>query len=62
MSDRETVNVRVTTHRKIFSHRILLVACHVIKDKNKIWTRLARWNDIAVGKRKIVDFVDINKF
>jgi len=34
--------VRVATYRKVFSHRILLVACHVIKDKNRIWTRLAR--------------------
>ena len=55
----EAVNVRVATHRKIFSHRILLVACHVIKDKNRIWARLVRWNDVAiVGKGKVADFID----
>ena len=58
----EAVNVRVATHRKVFSHRILLVACHVIKDKNRIWTRLTRWNDVAVvGERKVADFVDRRK-
>jgi len=35
---------------------------HVIKDKNRIWARLARWNDIAVvGERKVADFVDRRK-
>jgi len=58
----EAVNVRVVTHRKVFSHRILLVACYIIKDKNRIWARLARWNDIAVvGERKEADFVDRHK-
>ena len=36
LTDIEAVNVRVATHQKVFSHRILLVACHVIKDKNRI--------------------------
>ena len=58
----EAINVRVATHRKIFSHRILLVAYHIIKDKNRIWTRLTRWNDVSVvGERKVADFVDRRK-
>jgi len=52
----------VAAYRKVFSHRILFVACYVIKDKNGIWARLARWNDIAVvEERKIADFVDRRK-
>jgi len=55
----------------------VLVACHIIKDKNRenkenkikktknknrIWMRLAQWNDVTVIKeRKETDFVD-NKF
>jgi len=47
----------------------VLVACHIIKDKNRenkdknrIWTRLAQWNDVTViEERKVTDFVD-NKF
>ena len=59
LTEIEAVNVRVTTHRKVFSHCILLVTCHVIKDKNRIWARLTRWNDVAVvGERKVADFVD----
>ena len=59
LTEIEAVDVRVATHRKVFSHRILLITCNVIKDKNRIWTRLARWNDVAVvGERKIADFVD----
>jgi len=58
-------DVRVVIYRKVFSHRILLVACHVIKDKNRIWTRL-RWNDVAViEERKVIIFIssiDVNKF
>ena len=65
LAEIEAINV-AWRHRKIFSHRILLVACYVIKDKNRIWARLARWNDIAViGERKVADFIDItniNKF
>ena len=62
LTEIETVAVRVATHQKVFSHRILLVACHVIKDKNRIWTRLARSNDVAVvGERKVADFVDRRK-
>jgi len=40
------VDVRMANHRKVlmviekFSHCILLIACHVIEDKNRIWTRL----------------------
>jgi len=41
LTEIEAVNVRVAAHRKVFSHRILLVACYVIKDKNRIWARLA---------------------
>jgi len=49
----------MTTHRKVFSHRILLVAYHVIKDKNRNWTRLTLWNNVAVvGEHKVADFVD----
>ena len=33
LTEIEAVDVRVATHRKVFSHRILLVTCHVIKDK-----------------------------
>jgi len=52
----------MVAHRKVFSHRILLVACYIIKDKNRIWTRLAWWNDIAVvGERKVADLVDRRK-
>ena len=49
-------------HRKVFFYRLLLVACYVVKNKNRIWARLARWNDIAVvGERKVADFVDRRK-
>jgi len=59
LTEIEAVDVRVAAHREIFSHRILLVACHVIKDKNRIWARLARWNNVAdVGERKEADFVN----
>jgi len=59
LTEIEAVNVRMAAHRKVFSHPILLVACYVIKDKNRIWAHLARWNDIAVvGERKVADFVD----
>jgi len=62
LTEIEAVNVRVTTHRKVFSHRIMLVACHVIKEKNRIWTRLTQWNEVAVvGERKVADFVDRRK-
>jgi len=62
LTEIEAVNVRVVAHRKVFSHRILLVACHVIKDKNRIWAYLARWNDIAIVKEcKVTDFMDRSK-
>jgi len=35
-------DVCVATNRKVFSHLNLLVACYVIKDKSRIWMRLAR--------------------
>jgi len=54
--DVKAIDVRVATHRIVFSHRILLVTCHVIKDKNRIWTLLG--GIAIVGKRKIADFVD----
>jgi len=60
LTEIEAVDVRVATHREVFSHRILLVTCHVIKDKNRIWARLARWNIVAiVGERKVADFIEI---
>jgi len=36
----EAVDVRVTTHRKVLSDRVLFVTCHTIEDKNGIWKRL----------------------
>ena len=36
-------DVCVAAHREIFSYHILLVACHVINDKNRIWPPLVRW-------------------
>ena len=60
LTEVEAVNVRMAAHREVYSHRILLVACHVIKDKNRIWARLTRWNDV-VGERIVVDFVDRRK-
>jgi len=65
LTEIETVSVRVAAHRKVFSHHllILLVACHVIKDKNRIWACLARCNDVAVvGERRVADFVDRRKY
>jgi len=42
--------VRMATHREIFFHQASYLS-HVIKDKNRIWACLARWNDIAVVAR-----------
>jgi len=62
LTEIETVDVRVTAYREVFSHRILLVACHIIKDKNRIWACLARYTDIAVvEERKEADFIDRRK-
>ena len=36
LTEIETVDVRVSIHRKVFSDRVLLVACYVIEDKNGI--------------------------
>jgi len=37
-------------------------ACrYVIKDKNRIWVCLARWNDIAVAEHKVANFIDRHK-
>jgi len=41
LTEIEAINVVCRSTRKVFSHRILLVACYVIKDKNRIWARLA---------------------
>jgi len=55
----EAVNIRVTAHRKVFSHRILLVAFYIII---KIEFGRARWNDITVvGEHKVADFIDRHK-
>ena len=58
LTEIEAVNVRVAAHREVLSHRILLIACHVIKDKNRIWARLALWCNVTVGERKVADFID----
>jgi len=52
----EAVDVRVSTHRKVFSDRGLLVTCHVIEDKNGIWKRLVRWYYIIIRECKIINF------
>jgi len=63
LTEIEVVDVRMATHQKVFSHRILLVACYIIKNKNRIWMRLARWNDATVvGEHKVADFIDRRKF
>jgi len=43
LTEIEAVNVRMAAHQEVFSHRILFVACHIIKDKNRIWAHLAWW-------------------
>jgi len=42
LTEIEAINVCVTVHRKVFSYRILLISCNVIKDKNRIWARLGQ--------------------
>lgn len=58
LTEIETVDARVSAHCKVLSYRILLIARHVIKDKNGIRKRLARWNDFAIiRERKIANFI-----
>ena len=55
----EVVDVRVLSHCKILSYRVLLATCHAIKDKDEIRKRLAWWNDVVVIEEcKIADFLD----
>jgi len=54
LTEIKTVDVRVSTHRKEFSDCILLIACHVVKNKYRTWKRLVWWNNIAIiGECKI---------
>jgi len=60
MFDKErSSRCRVAALRKIF---ITFCLSHVIKDKNRIWTRIARWIDVAVvGKRKVpISSIDVH--
>ena len=56
LTEVEAVDVRMSSHCKV-SYRILLVACHVIKDKDGI--RKHWWNDVAIIEEyKIAEFLD----
>jgi len=48
LTEINVVDVCMVTHQEVFFHRILLVTCHVFKDKNRIWARLAQYNDVVV--------------
>ena len=64
LTEIEAVNVRVAAHRKVFSHRILLVAYYVIQDKNRIWARLVRWTTslLLENEKYTISSIDVNKF
>ena len=64
LTEIEAVNVRMVTHRKVFSHRILLVAYYVIQDKNRIWARLVRWTTslLLENEKYTISSIDVNKF
>jgi len=53
----KAVNVRVLTHRKVLSDRVLLVACHIIEDKNGIWKCLVRWYSLLLENIKKNQFL-----
>ena len=57
LTEIEVVNVRVAAHRKVFFDRILLVACHVIKDKNRIWTFGGTTLLLLEKPIKVADFI-----
>jgi len=58
LAEIKTVDMRVSAHREIFFHSILLIACYIIEDEDWVWLRLARKNVITVGERKVANFVD----
>jgi len=49
LTEIKRIDIRVSTHWKVLSYRVLLVAGHV-KDKDRIWKRLTRWYDVTVIK------------
>jgi len=65
LTEIKAIDVRVSTHCKVISYIVLFIICNVIKNENRIWKCLARWNDVAViGKCKItnvsINFSNIN--
>jgi len=59
----EAIDVRVSTHCKVFSYIVLFVIRNIIKNENRIWKCLARWNAV-IGKCKVtnvsINFSNIN--
>jgi len=63
LTEIEAIDVRVATHRKVLFHCILLVTCHVIKNKNKIWrASLAETSSLLLEKVKPISSINVNKF
>ena len=54
----EAVDVRMATHREIFSHDILLVACHIKDILSKIKIKFGRSLERDIAVSKVADFVD----
>jgi len=61
LTEIKAVNVRVVAHRKVFSPRILLVACYVVKDKNRKFGRASLSGTTSLLLENVKYFVDRRK-